>query len=631
MKLPSLNNLLHASKNSFERFPLTIFSAIIAVFFAIYMVEYSDEITNIYPYINGMLTAALGIPLFFCAAVFTSMENSSSTKKRLFTLAAFLILIAIYFSLPSSENANSSQAAYIRYIIYNIIIHLLVSFVPYLKTQKMNGFWNYNKILFIRLWTSVLYSSVLYFGIIIALFAIESLFPIDFHNELYFDIYIFIIGIFNTWFFVSGIPTDLHALEKENTYPKGLKVFTQFILLPLLILYLSILYIYTAKICITWDWPKGIVSYLISGVSILGILAILLIHPFSNSNENSWIKKFSKIYYYLLFPLIFVLFFAITIRINDYGITVNRYLIFILGVWLFVIATYFSIGKTNIKFVPQTLALMLAVLSFGPWGMFSVSEKSQTTRLLTLLENAKLTSNHKTNNEVILHIDSLQKFNFDQKDINQSKISDSIHNEIYSIFNYLNQYHSCKKIETIFQQNIDSILTLSKEKNKYTSATDIYMKALGLRNSKIYNTAVESNPFFYFNAKKSDFTKINGYTYLIPIHYYQNEKTMLKINLDDISFTEFPFKTSKKIYQLKINQSTFNFSLDKILIPLFETYGNEQASEINPTKMTLFESNSEFDLKLEISSINISSIKNKRVVNSFNANLFIRKKATKNN
>ena len=41
----------------------------------------------------------------------------------------------------------------------------------------------------------------------------------------------------NTFIFLAGVPKDLSALEKETSYPKGLKAFTQFVFLPLITLY----------------------------------------------------------------------------------------------------------------------------------------------------------------------------------------------------------------------------------------------------------------------------------------------------------------------------------------------------------------------------------------------------------
>jgi len=627
MKLPSLKHFYTLSKGSFLRFPLPLISSMVAVAFGIYLVEFGDDIDNFFPYINILLTAALGVPLFFCTSVYFNIEKKSILKKGLLNGVAFLLLIAIYYSLPDSEFTNNTKVPYIKYTIYNCIVHLLVSFVPYWKTKKLNGFWNYNKLLFIRLWASILYSLVLYLGLILALYAIHTLFNIEIHDELYFEIFIFIIGIFNTWFFVSGIPVDLESLENQKTYPKGLKVFTQYLLLPLLILYLLILYVYGFKIILNWDWPNGIVSYLISGVSTLGILAFLLIYPFSNSKENSWIKQFSKAYYYILFPLIIILFFAIGMRINAYGITINRYLIILLGTWLTIVCTYFSIGKTNIKFIPKTLALLLALMSFGPWGMFSVSENSQVSRLKDLLEDSKITTNNKVNREVMWVLDSLPKLHANKYKTNQFLVKDSIHNEIYSIVNYLEEHHGFTKINSIFQQNIDSIITIARFEKKRFNETAIYMRSLGLKKYRIYKNDWSNDSQFTFSKKSKDYTDIKGYDYLVYPNLSTNYNSRSKrYFIKNKEYCIDSLDTFKKEFVFYTENETLVFDLAPTVNNLIKKFGKKSKRQLNDSLMTLYKSTSYQDYKLEIKSIRLKNKNDSIFINSIDTNLFIKEK-----
>ncbi|MBK9320884.1 MAG: DUF4153 domain-containing protein [Bacteroidetes bacterium] len=110
-------------------------------------------------------------------------------------------------------------------------------------------------------------------------------------------------------------------LEKENDYPNGLRIFTQFVLLPLVTIYLGILYVYELKILITMNWPRGWVSYLVIGFSTAGILALLLVWPLRNDDRYKWVKTFTRLFYIALLPLIALLFFSIYIRVKEYGIT----------------------------------------------------------------------------------------------------------------------------------------------------------------------------------------------------------------------------------------------------------------------------------------------------------------------
>ncbi|MDH5380724.1 MAG: DUF4153 domain-containing protein, partial [Cyclobacteriaceae bacterium] len=581
MKLLSLQYLVGKSKESFFRFPLTILSAFISVCLGIYLVEYGEEINDFLPYVNVLLTTALGIPLFFGVYIFIAKEKLHLKGKLLIQLGATFILLLIYFTLPDSYTTHNTSVPYIRYAIFNIIAHLLVSFVPYLRKRELNGFWNYNKVLFIRFLASVLYSGFLFVGLALALTAIEFLFDVNIHEELYFEMFIVIIGFFNTWFFVSGIPDELDELDSINEYPKGLKIFTQYILLPLLILYLVILYAYAGKILLNWDWPKGIVSYLISCVSVLGILTVLLLYPYGNLKENSWIKKFTDIYYYTLFPLIIILFIAIWLRIDDYGVTINRYVIVLLGVWLSIVSIYFSIRKTNIKFIPISLVVILLLMSFGPWSMFSVSERSQVNRLKKILEESSILTNGVINNEVIWETDSLPRFYSKNENTNESLLNDSIHNEVKSILDYLDDHHGFSSIRPWFKQNIDSFIEISLDSNGYSNEARIYMESCGLEYQYKYYSNNEND--FHYSSIEEDLISVSNYDYYLEFDTYNYDGGSYDRDfiVDSLQYVlKYNVKENSEL-TIESNNDTLHFSLNPMIKDLLAEFGTESVPDID--------------------------------------------------
>ncbi|MBL4887745.1 MAG: DUF4153 domain-containing protein, partial [Flavobacteriaceae bacterium] len=620
MKLPSLDYLFNKSKESFLRFPLTILSSIVAACIGIYMVEFEDEIKNFFPYINLLLTAALGIPLYFFVSISITKYKFNSNLKLVSIIGSTILLVIIYFSLPNSNITHNTSVPYIRYGIFNIIVHLLVSFIPYVKSKSLNGFWNYNKILFIRILTSALYSGVLFVGIVLALYTLETLFYITIHDELYFQCFIFIIGFFNTWFFVSGIPKDLDALENIRDYPAGLKTFTQYILLPLLVVYLIILYAYGTKIVLNLDWPKGIVSYLISCVSILGILTLLLIHPYGNLKENSWIKKFTSIYYYILFPLIIILFIAIWIRIDDYGLTINRYLIVLLGVWLSIICFYFSMGRSNIKFIPISLSIILILMSFGPWSMFSISEKSQANRLHKILEENAILKKGRIHNEVLWETDSLPKLYSKEENTNELLLNDSIHNEVKSILDYLDDYHGFSKIKPLFQQNMDSLTEIIIGKDKFLTEANVFMRTLGLKYVHKYSYAI-SNSWTY-SSKHNKVVSISNYDYFLDFNRYNNDRN--KLISFKIKGVEYTLAFIDQDLRFTSENDTIIFKLNSLVDALENEFGNNNQSDIAEEKMTLKASSSIFDMKIILSSIRKQEVNDTIVLNYINGRLFLK-------
>lgn len=294
---------------------------------------------------------------------------------------------ALYFLYPKP---NTEFA--ILLVCYGLFSHLIVAFLAFWNDNDSMAFWKFNKDLFLRFLLAALFSAVLYAGIAGAIGSFDLLFSIDVESEIYGDLFLVISLLFNTLFFLSGVPKlNEETQEEELSYPKSLKIFTQFVLLPLVVIYLLIMYAYTIKIIILWDWPRGILTYMILGYSIAGMLALLLLYPIQNLAENKWIKIFSTWFYRALLPLVGVLGIAIFKRVSDYGITEERYFVIILSVWLLCISLYYSFSKIkNIKYIPITLAILAFITTFGPWGAFSVSKNSQWNRLEHVLSSNKL-------------------------------------------------------------------------------------------------------------------------------------------------------------------------------------------------------------------------------------------------
>lgn len=633
MKIPSIQFLYKNAKASLYRFPLTIISAFIGVFISILLIEENDSIKNMFPYVNLLLTSGLGISLYFCTTVFAIREKKSSKTTAIFNIVATSILVLIYFSLPSSDSTHNISLPYIKYVIYSVTIHLLVSFIPYISKGQLNRFWNYNKILFTRLWTAAFFSGILFSGLALALLSMKLLFDIDFNEKLYAEIFVVIAGLFNTWFFVSGIPDDFEKLDEEIEYPKGLKIFAQYILLPLLILYFVILYFYGGKILILWDWPKGIVSYLIICVSVLGILTFLLLYPFSNENEDSWIKKMSKSFYLILLPLLVILFIAILMRMDDYGITVNRYIVLFLGIWLTTVCVFTLLFKSSIKFIPTSLALMLLLISFGPWGIFSVSERAQVNRLKNILEKAKIIKENKIVNESIWEKDASR--NFVPSDlINDGLLNDSLRNEVKSIVNYLDDHHGFSSIKGWFKQNIDSIIDaqMVKEKVHHISEAMYYMKSMGLDYYKDYDTDSEDLFTFFYSDNDESITKVSNYDYVVPFDRYaayaskEVESEVCKFVIDSVDY-KLSINTSKgNEVKLSTNKEVVKLNFDDCLSELFSTYHNRDNNDVPVSKMELMGSTSKIEFKISFNMISVKQNSSSKKVENLKGMIFVRVK-----
>src|SRR5690606_12424085 len=127
--------------------------------------------------------------------------------------------------------------------------------------------------------------------------------------------------------------------------------------------------------------PEGMVSILILGYAVFGILSYLLTYPIRNQKGNEWLKVFSKLFFILMIPLLVLLFIAVWVRIADYAITEPRYFLILLSIWLSGITIYFLVKKSpTIQTVPISLCILALISTFGPQSASSIAKRSQISR-----------------------------------------------------------------------------------------------------------------------------------------------------------------------------------------------------------------------------------------------------------
>lgn len=609
MKWFSLGYLWHSAGRALLRFPLVLLSALIGVSVGIYLVEAVDSIQNFLPWINIMLCAGLGIPLYFCVDTSCELRGFSTWWRWTLHGLATVVLVLIYLSLPDLDSTHNTQQPYIRYVIYSVVVHLLVSFLPFGSSRGLDGFWQFNKLLFVRFWTALLYSTVLFLGLALALGAMHLLFDIDIRGELYGDLYILVAGLVNTWVFVSGLPDNLRQLEEEVNYPRGLRLFAQYVLLPLLIIYLVILYVYGGKILLAWNWPHGMVSILIVSVAALGILSFLLLYPYARLTGFAWIAPASRWFYVALLPLLIILFLAIGMRLSAYGLTVGRYLVLFIGLWLLMVCVYTLSGRNTIRFIPASFALLLMAISFGPWGLFSASERAQVARLKVLLEQGGMLKNDSLVYEA--PVDSLIHQGGQEHLLkNNNKLSPDQHNEVVSIVGYLDNYHGFRAIRPWFRQDVDGKLrAFNKGKGRYGGAEEstVYLQAMGLDPAS-RNTDI-AEQFLEYSSSEVELIDIRGYDLLLNLQMNGDEpEDTLAFAMGSDSLQLFVHPDGQRLVVRNAGAET-GFRLDSLMQGLVQRYGESSRGELPTAELSLAGHLPGYALQLRLKRLNLVQTK----------------------
>ncbi len=381
-KFPSLQTLFTGISVVIRRFPVVVLMAALNTATLMLLTKFPSQD---HPWLVPItLTCFLAIPLFISGYLIAERRQWSLQFRIMLLAGIAALLVMYYFSLGS----ELTQRDYYRFGMFLAGAHLWLSFAPFLGYDEPNGFWHFNKTLLVQLFGATLYTGTLFVGVIIAIETIRFLFGTFSFAKITLETNIFILTFFflHPLFFLTGLPQRLETLETQTSYSNGVKMFTQYVLLPLVVVYLFILYVYSGKILVQWQLPQGGVAYLVMAFSVAGIFALLLVYPLREATGERWIRLFTNRFYLALFPLIILLFAGIFRRIHDYGITENRYLVAALAVWLAGIALYFLISKKeDIRWIPISLFACSVLLAVGPWSIFSVSRRNQTQRFEALL------------------------------------------------------------------------------------------------------------------------------------------------------------------------------------------------------------------------------------------------------
>lgn len=367
------------AKVAAARFPLALLCGIIAAVVSIMLIESGDDDID---RIRVLLAAGLGLPLF--VALETTRERRGwSTGIRIGVLGGGVAALALYWLLSSGW---SDTLIFTRWVQLAVAFHLLVAFLPFAGYSTGHGFWQYNRTLFLRFLLAALYTVVLFAGLAVALVALDNLFGIDIDGEAYGYLWVLLAFVFDPWFFLGSLPRDIGALEERTDYPVGLKVFAQFVLIPVVSVYVLILTAYLVRVLVTRTWPSGWIGWLVSSVAAAGTLALLLVHPVRDREDSRWVDAYGRWFYVALLPSIAMLLMAIFQRLGQYGFTERRYFLLILAFWLAGIALYYAVtASRNIRLIPVTLCIVALATLAGPWSAYAVSRNSQASRLETLL------------------------------------------------------------------------------------------------------------------------------------------------------------------------------------------------------------------------------------------------------
>ena len=491
LKIFSSENLKNNLKNISERFPISIIIIFLVAWLFFVELHYGDEISNLLSWKIFIAILSLIMTFFFSISTYLSTENSSFSfvKRNLFQLIPIIFWIIFYNVFYIDKNDFENFLFF--FLTFAWIISYLF-FAPYLKNiilpllwrrglgwgPKQSVFYTYFYNISTTILISFIFAWVLFWLGAIGIATTDALFDLDIDEaKTYWNWAILSLSIVAPIFALTQIPDKKSFLENHFNENAFFSFLIKFVVTPFIYLYFFILYAYTIKVLSNFsDWPKWIISWLVIWFSIFGYLAYIFSYIFTTPSKSppyqgetskiDFIKSFRKIFPYAVIPQVFMLFYAIYLRINQYDLTINRYFVVIFGIWLLIISLYFIFSKKKkLIFIPASLALFIIIISIIPkYNVYSYPQERQLNRLKQNLIKASILKVEKHWTKWLNTITPLK---------NHLDISPNLSKNIYSEIEYLCNFNNCEDIKNLFPKIYNEIKIEDKKNWEKRIKTEI--------------------------------------------------------------------------------------------------------------------------------------------------------------
>lgn len=390
MKLTSA--IVTAFQNSVKRFPLP--SAFVTILTVVLIIKIYDNSTIAdrtfftlcyYFSVGFLLTLTLRL---------WGEENVKRATARIVNIVAHILLLAdaIYLYNVFTETGSWELVVAHGSAIFALFISLF--FLSFWREKDNIVSWNFTMQLVLNACICAIIGHVMMAGMSLLVASLDLLFGFDVRSEWYVIIECIFGLLLSALLFLGRIPQGAKKHDHEPLDSGFLNAVVRFLFLPLVCLYILVLYIYAGKILQTWELPNGWMSWLVCA-SMAGCIVIEFgLYPVRKLQDKRFDHLIARWLPVVILPLLLLMSVGIVRRLSDYGITVNRLYLLTLNLWFyFVCITLFVTKARRINWITISFTLIFLLTSALPINYFSITRHHMTSSIERILEGQKLPLN----------------------------------------------------------------------------------------------------------------------------------------------------------------------------------------------------------------------------------------------
>ena len=320
-------NLLETLK----RFPLASLSSFLVTLIWVMLIEVTYQPANVPIVMANKVAFVLSLGIFLFPVL--------HLLNRLiwFKLIGIAILVGYFYILP----LHLSSVDILRHFLLILALSFMFFWAPFLNTNISNkNIWEWTMKILLILLATIILSLTIYGVFTTVLFSLKELFEIEVESKRYVQFAVIVLGLFTVNFFLSQMPKYICLLQLKK-YTKIGAIFTKYILTPITLIYMIILFSYIIRVIFLEQWSSVTIDWMIISFSFLSIGTYMFWTPLVESLN----KEFKNLIWGSTLTLSFVLALSIWIRYEQGISESSLYLIALFDVWLGLVSLYFLLFK----------------------------------------------------------------------------------------------------------------------------------------------------------------------------------------------------------------------------------------------------------------------------------------------
>lgn len=369
----SLSHICDSLTHAIRRYPTTAFSILA---YTLYMLANEWEIICPTDAISTAANNGFAIMILSTLVIYQWSHLFRLKSSRLYPILITGCLVSIGVFAYISLNNGVNDIERIGYAALYTALGVAILFLPDFKQRNMTSCWLFTADTFrvICVCAGIFLSLAAAAGVIT--YTIQLLFGVNV-NHLWATLNIIFAFTLSMLLMLHYLPDSSLCGCHFASFDKFLSATCKNLMLPVAIIYATVLFIYGFKIIIEWELPKGVICGMVTGLTcvvipmIFGLQGYILNYP-PGSRESKIAALAFKWLPIVMIPLLMMMSVAILYRIWQYGVTVSRLYVLTFNIWAYLVMGYlFFMKAPRMNLVASSFAIIFLAVSIVPGFNYS--------------------------------------------------------------------------------------------------------------------------------------------------------------------------------------------------------------------------------------------------------------------